>query len=149
MEQEAFEKVIAGLTEEFELDSLADKILVERAAMYLVRIVRTEAYESTVGMTEKAAFWGYYISRLDNMLRGLFSDLAISRAKRKYLAKDEALLVSLDEVLRKFAKVEQEKAKASEHAVEKRRAAASPRATLLKKWRRDYSRMKSTLPRHT
>jgi len=130
------------LTEEFELDSLADRILLERAAMYLVRIIRAEAYEATVGLSEKTSFWGYYISRLDGMLRGLFSDLAISRSKRKNLAKDEALLVSLDEVLRKFAKVEQESAKGSATNVEKRRAAMYPRKALLKKWRRDYTKMK-------
>lgn len=43
LEREAFEKVVAELTEEFDLDSVADKILVERAAMYLIRIMRAEA----------------------------------------------------------------------------------------------------------
>src|SRR3990170_7543018 len=136
-EQEAFDKIVAGLTEEFELESLADRILVERATMYLVRIMRTEAYEATVGLTEKAAFWGYYISRLDNVLRGFFNDLAISRGKRKKLERGQALLVSLDEVLRKFARSE-----AVTPDVEKRRASFSHRKALLKKWKRDYPHLK-------
>jgi hypothetical protein len=79
---------------EFELESVADRILVERAAMYLVRIARAEAYEVAVGVTEKSALWGVYISRLDNTLRGLLNDLALTRVKRKQVEKDEALLVS-------------------------------------------------------
>ena len=146
-EQETFDKIVSGLTEEFGLDSLADRILVERSAMYLVRIMRTEAYEATVGLTEKTAFWGYYISRLDNMLRGLFADLAINRGKRKNLEKGEALLVSLDEVLRKFVRSEHEDSEAVMSNVEKRRASVSQRQALLKKWRRDYPNLRSTLTR--
>jgi hypothetical protein len=103
IEQEAFDKIVIGLIEEFEMDSLADRILVERSAMYLIRIMRAEAYDASVGVTEKTAFWGYYITRLDKTLRGLFEDLAISRGKRKQFEKGEAMLVSVDEVIKKCA----------------------------------------------
>ena len=55
-------------------------------------------------MTEKSAVWGTYISRLDNTLRGLLDDLAVTRLKRKQLARNEALLVSVDDYLESLQK---------------------------------------------
>lgn len=146
VEREAFGKIVLQLTDEFELDCVADRILVERAAMYLIRIMRAEAYEAAKGVTEKSAQWGMYISRLDNTVRGLFNDLAISRGKRKQFERGEALLVSLDEVLKKFAKAEQ---KAPEVEVEKRRRVQSPRRALLRKWRREYPKLRQVARRRT
>jgi hypothetical protein len=80
-----------------------------------------------------------YISRLDNVVRGLFNDLAISRGKRKQFERGEALLVSLDEVLKKLAKSEQ---KAPEVDAEKKRFVHSPRKALLRKWRREYPKLR-------
>jgi len=142
VEREAFGKIVAQLTDEFELDSVADKILVERAAMYLIRIMRAEAYEVVSGVSEKSALWGMHISKLDNTVRNLFNDLAISRGKRKQFERGEALLVSLDEVLKKFAKAEQQVAD-----VEKRRLVRSPRWALLRKWRRDYPKLRQAARR--
>jgi len=142
LEKRAFRKVVSELMEEFELESVADRILVERAAMYLIRIARAEAYEAAVGVTEKSALWGAYISRLDNTLRGLFNDLAVTRLKRKQLAKNEALLVSVDEVIKKFAKAEAEQRKRG-----KRRAGLAQRRTLLSSWKREYSKMRLTIKR--
>ena len=142
VEQEAFGKVVLQLTEEFELDSVADRILVERVAMYLIRIMRAEAYEAGMGVTEKSAQWGMYISRLDNTVRGLFNDLAISRGKRKQFERGEALLVSLDEVLKKFAKAEQKVPDA-----EKRRLARLPRMMLWRRWRREYPKLRQAARR--
>jgi hypothetical protein len=144
VEREAFGKIVVQLTEEFELDSVADRILVERAAMYLIRIMRAEAYEAASGVSEKSAQWGMYISRLDNTVRGLFNDLAISRGKRKQFERGEALLVSLDEVVKKFAKAEQ---KALEPDAEKRRLARSPRWVLLRRWRREYPKLRQVAMR--
>jgi len=146
LERKAFRKVVSGLMEEFELESVADRILVERAGMYLVRIARAEAYEAAVGVTEKSALWGAYISRLDNTLRGLFNDLAVTRLKRKQLAKNEALLVSVDEVIKKFAKAEAEPRKRKREA-EKRRAGLAQRRTLLSSWKREYSKLRLTIKR--
>jgi len=146
LEKRAFEKVVSKLIEEFELESLADRILVERAAMYLIRIARAEAYDVAVGITEKSALWGAYISRLDNTLRGLLNDLALTRVKRKQLEKNEALLVSVDDVLKKFAKAEAESRKRERLEVEKRRAVA-PRRILLTSWRREYKKLSLTARR--
>jgi hypothetical protein len=146
VEREAFGKIVLQLTEEFELDSVADRILVERAAMYLIRIMRAEAYEAARDVTEKSAQWGMYISRLDNTVRGLFNDLAISRGKRKQFERGEALLVSLDEVLKKFAKSEQKTLKPE---AERKRLVQSPRWALLRKWRREYPKLRQAARRRT
>ena len=144
LERRAFRKVVSELMEEFELESVADRILVERAGMYLIRIARAEAYEAAVGVTEKSALWGAYISRLDNTLRGLFNDLAVTRLKRKQLGKNEALLVSVDDLIKKFAKAEAEPRK---RGVEKRRVVVAQRRTLLSSWRREYSKLRLTVKR--
>jgi hypothetical protein len=133
---------------EYDLDSVADKIMVERAAMYLIRIMRAEAYDATVGMSEKSAFWGTYIGRLDNTLRDLFNDLAISRGKRMQLEKGDALLVSLDEVMRKFASFEQKSAQAANQGLKMRRLVGlSARGELWVMWETDYPKLRSALKR--
>ena len=159
MEQDMFGKLVLQLTEEFELDTIADKILVERSAMYLIRIMRAEAYEASKGMTDKSAQLGMYIGRLDNVLRGLFNDLAISRGKRMQFERGEALLVSLDEVVKKFAKTEQKtepeqeeeqpEQEAPEPQIEKKRLIQSPRRALLRKWRREYPKLRQAAKRRT
>ena len=141
LEKEAFEKVVSELMGEFELESVADRILVERAAMYLIRIARAEAYESAVGVTESSALWGSYISRLDNTLRGLLNDLALTRVKRQRLEKNEALLVSLDEVIQKFAKARTVPRKHVKVEVAKQHACLAQRMMLLISWRREYSKL--------
>jgi len=146
-EKRAFEKVVSKLVEEFELESVADRILVERAAMYLIRIARAEAYEVSVGVTEKSPLWGAYISRLDNTLRGLLNDLALTRAKRKQLEKSDALLVSVDEVLKKFAKAEAVSRKREKVEVEERRAVFALRRAVLTSWKRDYEKFSLTVRR--
>jgi hypothetical protein len=78
---------------------VADRILAERAAMYLIRISRAESYEATVGITDKSVFWAIHISRLDNTLRGLLNDLAVTRAKRKGLEKTEQLMINIEDLL--------------------------------------------------
>jgi len=148
LEKRAFDLVVSELIDEFELESVADRILVERAAMYLIRIARAEAYEAAVGVTEKSALWGAYISRLDNTLRGLLNDLAVTRLKRKQLEKSEALLVSVDEVLKKFAKAKAEpRTRVRRLEVEKRRAGLSPRRALLESWKRECSKLSLTVRR--
>jgi len=141
LEKEAFEKVVSELMGEFELESVADRILVERAAMYLIRIARAEAYESVAGVSESSALWGSYISRLDNTLRGLLNDLALTRVKRKRLEKNEALLVSLDEVIQKFAKARTTPRKHVKVEVEKHRVFFVQRRAVLLSWRREYGKL--------
>jgi len=66
--------------------------------------------------------------------------------KRKQLEKNEALLVSVDEVLNKFARAEAEPRKREEIEVEKRRAVA-PRRALLTSWRRECKKLSLTIRR--
>jgi len=47
-------------------DGLADLILVERVAMYLVRIARAKVYEANVGVSDFSVVWGRYIAGLDD-----------------------------------------------------------------------------------
>jgi len=143
-EKRVFDRFVSKLNDEFELESVADRILVERAAMYLIRIARAEAYEVAVGVSEKSVLWGAYISRLDNTLRGLLNDLAVTRVKRKKLEKSEALFVSVDEVLKKFAKAEPRK---RVELVEARRAVLEPRRLLLASWRRERRKLSLTVGR--
>jgi hypothetical protein len=142
-----FDKIVTDLVEEFDLDSSADRILVERAAMYLIRILRAEGYEAAVGLSEKSPDWGAHIAKLDSVLRGLFKDLAISRAKRMELEKGDSLLVSLDDVIRKFARVEKS-AKSGKKGIKARRVGDLPvRAQLWLMWEKDYPKLRSTLKR--
>ena len=138
-EKKAFRKLANQLIDEFELESVADQILVERVAMYLIRIARAETYESFVGVGEKSMLWGGYISRLDNTLRALMNDLAITRSKRMQLEKQDNLLVSIDELIKKFAK---EKGEISR--TRKRRAVSSPRRMILSNWRQEYKKLRLT-----
>jgi hypothetical protein len=152
IEREAFDKIVTGLMEEFEMDSLADRILVERSAMYLIRIMRAEAYDAGVGVTEKTAFWGYYIARLDKMLRGLFEDLAISRGKRKQLEKGEAMLVSIDEVIKKFTKTTQTQpdeteTEAANDDLRREDNVGQMRRAIYIRWKHEYPKLKATLRR--
>lgn len=144
LEKKAFKGLVNELMEQYELEGVADRILAERAAMYLIRIARAEAYEPSVGVSEKSALWGAYISRLDNTLRGLLNDLAVTRVKRLQLERGERLLVSVDDLLKKFAKAE---AKERKLKVEKRRAVVSPRRALLTGWRRECKKLRLTVRR--
>ena len=147
LEQEAFDKIVSELVEEYDLDGVVDKISVERAAMYLIRINRAEAYEATVGTNEKSAYWGTYIGRMDSVLRGLFNDLAISRGKRMQLEKGDAMLVTLDEVMRKFARSQQSNQLLDKDTKMRRLVRSSVRSKLLTMWIKDYPKLESGLRR--
>lgn len=147
LEKKAFKGLVGELMGQYELEGVADRILAERAAMYLIRIARAEAYESAVGVSEKSALWGAYISRLDNTLRGLLNDLAVTRVKRLQLEKGERLLVSVDGLLKKFVKAETRERKFGKRGVEKRRAVLAPRRVLLTSWRRECRKLRLTVRR--
>lgn len=132
VEKEAFERLVRELTEHYGLDMVADRILAERSAMYLIRISRAEAYEAMVGVTEKSVFWGAYISRLDNTLRGLLNDLAVARAKRKGLEKAEELMVNIEDLLERLASRAVEEEVRTKRV---RRLAEEPRERIvMKRW---------------
>ena len=103
IEKEAFEQLVKELTKHYKLDAVADRILAERASMYLIKISRVETYEATSGVTQKSLFLGSYVTRLDNTLRGFLNDLAVSRLKRKSLEKTEQLMVNIEDILERLA----------------------------------------------
>lgn len=146
LEREAYDWLVSELTEQYGLEGLADEILAGRAAMYLIRIARAEAYESAVGVTEKSILWGKYIRGLDNTLRGIMRDLAVTRAKRKRLEKGEELLVDLDDLLEKFVK-ESERRSREFAGVKKRRITSAPVMALLTDWRDERRRLRLTIRR--
>ena len=106
IEKKAFEHLVKDLTKQYGLDSLADKILAERAAMYLIRIARIEKHESQVGTSEESVVYGNLISRLDNTLRGILNDLAVSRVRRKGLEKTQQLMINIEELIQRLANKE-------------------------------------------
>ena len=136
VEREAYDWLVSQLMEQYELGGLADEILAGRVAMYLIRIARAEAYESAIGVTDKLVLWGRYIRGLDNTLRGVMRDLAVTRAKRKQLEKGEELMVSVDKLLREFVKKSEPK-KREPLRVQKRRVSRVPMNVLWTDWRKE------------
>jgi hypothetical protein len=103
VEKQAYERLVKELTKHYKLDMVADRILAERAAMYLIKIFRVEAHEATSGVTQRSLFLGNYITRLDNTLRGFLNDLAVNRLKRKNLERTEQLMVNIEDILERLA----------------------------------------------
>jgi hypothetical protein len=134
VERQAYDGLISELMNQYGLEGLADEILVGRVAMYLIRIVRAEVYEANVGVSDAAVVWGKYIAGLDNMLRGLLKDLALSRSERKKVEKDD-VLVDVDKLLNSLAKKSEVKAR----TIEVRRFSIYQR--VLKDWVNEKSRL--------
>jgi hypothetical protein len=134
VERQAYDGLISELMRQYGLEGLADEILVGRVAMYLIRIVRAEVYEANVGVSDAAVVWGKYITGLDNMLRGLLKDLALSRSERKKVEKDD-VLVDVDKLLNSLAKKSEVKAR----TIEVRRFPIYQR--VLKDWINEKSRL--------
>jgi hypothetical protein len=103
VERQAYDGLVSELMRDYGLEGLADEILVGRLAMYLIRIVRAEVYEANVGVSDVSVVWGKYIAGLDNMLRGLLKDLALTRGERKKVEKGD-VLVDVDRLLSGLAK---------------------------------------------
>ena len=146
LEREAYDWMVKELVEQYGLEGLADEILAGRVAMYLIRIVRAEVYESAMGVSDRSVLWGKYISRLDNTLRGIMRDLAVTRAKRKQVEKGEELMVNVDDLLEKFARKSDRRVR-KVGRMQKRRIARVPMKTLLRDWGEERSRLKSTIRR--
>ena len=56
-------------------------------------------------------------------------------------------LVSLDDVMCKFARFEKESAKSAKKGIKARKVGFSPRAELWSMWEKDYPKLKSSLKR--
>jgi hypothetical protein len=135
VESKAYESVVSELTGQYGLDGSADKILVERVAMYLIRITRAEVYEANVGVSDASVAWGKYISDLDGGLRALLRDLALTRAERKKLEKRD-MLVDVDRVIDGLA------AKSVSRRIRVRRI--SPVSRLVRDWTVERRRLGSS-----
>lgn len=134
VEKKAYDEVVNELMVQYRLDGLVDEVLVERVAMYLIRIARAEVYEANVGVSDASAAWGKYIAELDNALRVLLKELALTRAERKKLEKSD-VLVDVGNLLGALPK---------RPTVERRIAVrgCSPRRGVLRDWANDKLRLR-------
>jgi hypothetical protein len=80
------------------LQGLADEILVERVAMYLIRVARAEVYEAHVGVSTASVAWGKCIADLDKMLRIFMRELVLTWASQMSLRKKD-VLADVDDLL--------------------------------------------------
>ena len=103
LERKAYDCAVSELMAQYGLKGLADEILVGRVAMYMIRIARAEVYEANVGVSDASSVWGRYIADLDDTLRVLLRDLALTRAERKKLEKGD-MLVDVDRLLNDLAR---------------------------------------------
>lgn len=133
LEKQAYDWVVSELTRQYDLEGLADEVLVGRVAMYLIRTVRAEVYEANVGVSDKSVVWGKYIVELDKGLRALLKDLALTRSERMKRGKDD-LLVSVDRLLDGLAK---------KQMVENKIAYMRTLRLVLKDWTSERSRLGS------
>lgn len=140
LERKSFDWMVSELMRQYGLDGLVDEILVGRVAMYLIRIARAEVYEANVGVSDKSVVWGRYVAGLDNALRALFKDLALTRAERKRAAKDD-LFVDVDRLLKSLERSRERKPKAEKGILAKVRF---PIGLLLKDWEAEKKKIKST-----
>lgn len=122
LEREAFEGVVGSLVEEYGLDGVADRILAERAAMYLIRLARADAYEAWVGVSEGSAAWGSYMVRLDRSLMELLRELAVTRAVRMKMEAGKKLTVGVEELINMFVRRAERRAEAEGRRIRMPRA---------------------------
>jgi hypothetical protein len=98
VERKAYETIVSELKEQYSLQGLADEILVERVAMYLIRAARAEVYEAHVGVSTSSVAWGKYVADLDKMLRVFLRELVLTRASQKSLRRND-VLADVDDLL--------------------------------------------------
>jgi hypothetical protein len=137
VERQAYDGLVSELMGQYGLEGLADEILAGRVAMYLIRIVRAEVYEANVGVSDTSAIWGKYIAGLDNILRGLLKDLALTRSERKKVEKGD-ILVDIDKLLNSVAKKGEVKARTA-------KAQRSLYGLLMKDWVVERKRLLSSV----
>lgn len=129
VEKKGYDLLVSELIRQYNLEGLADEIMVQRLAMYLIRIARAEAYEANVGFSDASVAWGKYIAGLDENVRGLMRELVISRAQRQRVEKDD-VMVDLDQLMVRLNKGAR---------IFRRR---SPREYVLRSWTRYKMRLR-------
>lgn len=101
-EKQAYDWLSSELIGQYELNGVTDEVLAGRVSMYMIRIVRAEVYEASVGVSEASAVWGRYMGELDKGLRALMRDMALTRSERKETEKYD-VLVDVDQLLNGLA----------------------------------------------
>ena len=132
VERKAYETIVSELKEQYSLQGLADEILVERVAMYLIRVARAEVYEAHVGVSSASFAWGKYIADLDKMLRVFLRELMLTRASQKSLRRND-VLADVDDLLSAVVRKGR-----TEPRMHRRR---SPTRLLLRDWRVEKRRL--------
>ena len=98
VERKGYDSGVSELMAQYALDGLVDEILADRAAMYLIRVARAEAYEANVGVSSGSVSWGKYVAGLDRMLRDFLREMALTRASKKSLQRSD-VLTDVDDLL--------------------------------------------------
>ena len=137
VERQVHDWLVSELMSQYGLEGLADEILVRRVAMYLIRIARIEIYEANVGVSDETIVLGKYIASLDNVLRGLMRDLALTRSERKKVEKED-IFVDVDQLLKAMAQKSEVKAEAKV-------ARVSAYRFVMKDWAAERKRLPSAL----
>ncbi len=103
IERKAYDSLTSELLGQYELTGLGDEICVSRAAMYLIRIARTEVYEAQLGVSSDSVLLGKYIANLDKMLRVYLRELCVTRSSQRILSRND-VLADVDDLLSSVAK---------------------------------------------
>jgi hypothetical protein len=132
VERKAYDDIVSELKEQYSLKGLADEILAERVAMYLIRVARAEVYEANMGVSSSSVAWGKYIADLDKMLRVFLRELVLTRASQKTMRKND-VLTDVDDLLSAVVR----KGRAKPRVFRRR----SPANLLVKDWKVEKHRL--------
>jgi hypothetical protein len=103
IERKAYDSLTSELLAQYDLKGLGDEICVNRAAMYLIRIARTEVYEAQLGVSSDSVLLGKYIADLDKMLRVYLREICVTRSSQRILSRND-VLADVDDLLTAVAK---------------------------------------------
>ena len=102
-EKEIFDRVVGEFSVAYGLDLVADRVLVELAALNAIRLMRVWNYESAVGFGSESQALGVYTGRLEKSLVRLLRELAVSRGGRGKMGGSKGLLVDVRQVMERSA----------------------------------------------
>ena len=103
VERKAYDSLTSELLAQYELKGIGDEICVNRVAMYLIRIARTEVYEAQLGVSSDSVLLGKYIADLDRMLRVCLRELCVTRSSQRILSRND-VLADVDDLLTAVAR---------------------------------------------
>ena len=132
IERKAYDSLTSELLEQYELKGLGDEICVSRAAMYLIRIARTEVYEAQLGVSSDSVLLGKYIANLDKMLRAYLRELCVTRSSQRILSRND-VLADVDDLLNAVARKAKVRARIARRDVNMQ--------WILRDWNRERNRL--------